>query len=68
MGWGQVDYCNGEYLFKKTNDFKVSGSKTLVMTKGYYYRTKSAHTAKKGSTTESVINYSDYILVSTPKI
>lgn len=54
----------GEYLFKKTNDFKVSGSKTLVVTKGYYYRTKSAHTAKKGSTTESVTNYSDYILVS----
>lgn len=48
-GWGTIKtHSNVAY-----NTYKVDAGMGFAVTKGYYYRVKGTHIAKKGSTTES---------------
>ncbi len=52
------------YLNTASSDYMVFGYQTLTITKGYYYRTKSYHSAKNGFIEESAYHYSDYIYIA----
>ncbi len=43
----------------KYNAYYVSTSDTITVEGGYYYRTRGAHSAKEGSTTESMSSYTN---------
>lgn len=46
----------------KYNSTSASGTLTRYTRPGYYYRVKTTHTTKQGSTTEQVTEYSESIL------
>lgn len=48
----------------KYNSLSASGTLTRYSKPGYYYRVKTIHTAKQGSTTEQVTEYSESFLAN----
>lgn len=51
------------YSYLESSSNAVSGRQEIIISKGYYYRVKSLHSAQDGKINESKALYSDYILI-----
>lgn len=54
----------GSWLFEKNNASTTEGIKNLQVSKGYYYRTKAAHSLTESGVNEQATSYSSSIPIN----
>lgn len=53
----------GSWLFERHSSSKVEGTKSLQVTKGYYYRTRGVHGVTHNGINEPATSYSTSVLI-----
>lgn len=61
---GSIWEDKGSWPFESNNNSYVSGTKSLQVTRGYYYRTKGVHSVSEGGTNEPGNSYSAIVYLN----